>query len=243
VKTTRLDEKLAKLKEEMGKLAAYEKRMLASPDHQVSLTDPDSRSMATSGRGSGIVGYNAGCRQHRAPSDHHARGDEQRLGSGPTRQCCQPGEGCSADRYARRRCRPRLLQQPADSCVSRGRHHRDAAKAEDVEREIGGPFWQAVLRLHRRGRRLSLSGRRAADLSLQQRGGWQGPAALLDHGVLQVPAQIAMHDGTGAAHRTVGARASARRRTALERQKLQKAFNQHLFGLNGPQHRAQTGFR
>jgi hypothetical protein len=32
--------------------------MLASPDQQVSLTDPDSRSMATSGRGSGVVRYN-----------------------------------------------------------------------------------------------------------------------------------------------------------------------------------------
>jgi hypothetical protein len=32
--------------------------MLAFPDQQISLTDPDSRSMATSGRGSGIVGYN-----------------------------------------------------------------------------------------------------------------------------------------------------------------------------------------
>ena len=32
--------------------------MLATPDQQISLTDPDSRSMATSGRGSGSVGYN-----------------------------------------------------------------------------------------------------------------------------------------------------------------------------------------
>ena len=32
--------------------------MLASADQQISLTDPDSRSMATSGRGSGVVGYN-----------------------------------------------------------------------------------------------------------------------------------------------------------------------------------------
>src|SRR5205814_4069415 len=37
-KVTRLTEKLAKLKEEMGKLAVYEKQMLASPDQQVSLT-------------------------------------------------------------------------------------------------------------------------------------------------------------------------------------------------------------
>jgi hypothetical protein len=33
--------------------------MLAAPDQQISFTDPDSRSMATSGRGSGMVGYNA----------------------------------------------------------------------------------------------------------------------------------------------------------------------------------------
>ena len=58
LKTDRLKEKLVKLDEEMAKLAAMEKQMLASPDQQISLTDPDSRSMATSGRGSGVVGYN-----------------------------------------------------------------------------------------------------------------------------------------------------------------------------------------
>ena len=58
LKTTRLKEKLAKLEIEMQRLAAIEKQMLASPDQQISLTDPDSRSMATSGRGSGVVGYN-----------------------------------------------------------------------------------------------------------------------------------------------------------------------------------------
>jgi transposase len=57
-KSTHLREKLTKLKSEMDKLASYERQMLASPDQQISLTDPDSRSMATSGRGSGIVGYN-----------------------------------------------------------------------------------------------------------------------------------------------------------------------------------------
>ena len=56
LKTTRLKEKLAKLESEMQRLAAIEKQMLASPDQQISLTDPDS--MATSGRGSGVVGYN-----------------------------------------------------------------------------------------------------------------------------------------------------------------------------------------
>ena len=58
VKARHLKEKLAKLDSEMQRLAAYEKLMLTSPDQQISLTDPDSRSMATSGRGSGVVGYN-----------------------------------------------------------------------------------------------------------------------------------------------------------------------------------------
>jgi transposase len=58
LKTTRLKEKFAKLESEMQRLAAIEKQMLASSDQQISLTDPDSRSMATSGRGSGVVGYN-----------------------------------------------------------------------------------------------------------------------------------------------------------------------------------------
>src|SRR5438552_4790697 len=67
-KVTRLTEKLTKPKEEMGKLAVYEKQMLASPDQQISLTDPDSRSMATSGRGSGVVGYNV---QVAVDTEHH----------------------------------------------------------------------------------------------------------------------------------------------------------------------------
>ena len=57
-RTTRLQEKLAKLEAEVVRLRAIEKEMLARPDQQISFTDPDSRSMATSGRGSGMVGYN-----------------------------------------------------------------------------------------------------------------------------------------------------------------------------------------
>ena len=56
-KTAHLKEKLAKLASEVQRLEAYEQQMLASPDQQISLTDPDARSMATSGRGSGVVGY------------------------------------------------------------------------------------------------------------------------------------------------------------------------------------------
>jgi transposase len=68
LKTARLKEKLVKLESEMQRLAAYEALMRASPDQQISLTDPDSRSMATSGRGSGIVGYNV---QVAVDTEHH----------------------------------------------------------------------------------------------------------------------------------------------------------------------------
>src|SRR5437870_4468779 len=57
-KTSRLKEKIEKLKEQMRRLEILKVEMLATPDQQISLTDPDSRSMATSGRGSGVVGYN-----------------------------------------------------------------------------------------------------------------------------------------------------------------------------------------
>jgi transposase len=67
-KTAHLNEKLAKLDVEIERLAAMERLMLATPDQQISLTDPDSRSMATSGRGSGVVGYNV---QVVVDTEHH----------------------------------------------------------------------------------------------------------------------------------------------------------------------------
>jgi hypothetical protein len=67
-KTSRLKEKIEKLKDEMRRLVGLQAVMLATPDQQISLTDPDARSMATSGRGSGIVGYNV---QVAVETKHH----------------------------------------------------------------------------------------------------------------------------------------------------------------------------
>ena len=67
-KTTRLADKIAILKEEMRRLKALEVERRASPDQQISLSDPDARSMATSGRGSGVVGYNV---QAAVDTKHH----------------------------------------------------------------------------------------------------------------------------------------------------------------------------
>src|SRR4051812_11969759 len=67
-KTSRLQEKIEKLKEQMQRLEKLRVQMLAAPDQQISLTDPDARSMATSGRGSGVVGYNV---QVAVDTEHH----------------------------------------------------------------------------------------------------------------------------------------------------------------------------
>src|SRR5208337_2703275 len=52
----------------MQRLEILKVTMLSTPDQQISLTDPDARSMATSGRGSGVVGYNV---QVAVDTEHH----------------------------------------------------------------------------------------------------------------------------------------------------------------------------
>jgi transposase len=63
-----LKEKLAKVREQMKQLDDIERQLEEAPDHQISLTDPDARSMASSGRGTGTVGYNV---QAAVDAEHH----------------------------------------------------------------------------------------------------------------------------------------------------------------------------
>jgi transposase len=67
-KVERLNSKIEKLKEEIVRLNEINDQMVSSPDKQVSLTDPDARSMATSGKDTGIVGYNV---QAAVDTEHH----------------------------------------------------------------------------------------------------------------------------------------------------------------------------
>jgi len=57
-KVARLKDKITTMKEQIERLNAIGEQMHKAHDGQISLTDPDARSMATSGRGTGIVGYN-----------------------------------------------------------------------------------------------------------------------------------------------------------------------------------------
>ena len=64
--TERLQDKIVALKAQMKMLKELEVQLKASPDQQISLTDPDARSMKT--RGTGIVGYNV---QTAVEAKHH----------------------------------------------------------------------------------------------------------------------------------------------------------------------------
>jgi len=67
-KAEHLQDKLRTMREQMRRMHGIEQQLKHEPDGQLSLTDPDARSMATSGRGSGIVGYNV---QVAVDAKHH----------------------------------------------------------------------------------------------------------------------------------------------------------------------------
>jgi len=67
-KSGRLKDKIAGLRCQMQALKEMEQTVQDAPDQQVSLTDPDARSMATSGKGTGTVGYNV---QTAVDAEHH----------------------------------------------------------------------------------------------------------------------------------------------------------------------------
>src|SRR5690606_25408059 len=63
-----LQKRLIAAKKQLQRFDALKERLKDSPDGQISLTDPDARSMATSGKGTGIVGYNV---QTAVDAKHH----------------------------------------------------------------------------------------------------------------------------------------------------------------------------
>ena len=67
-KSARLKDKIASLREQMRRYKTLEAAVRAAPDKQISLTDPDARSMATSGKDTGLVGYNV---QAVVDAQHH----------------------------------------------------------------------------------------------------------------------------------------------------------------------------
>ena len=68
VQTTRLKEKIEKLRGRIASLHEMSRQVEAAPDKQISLNDPDARAMSMSGKGTNIVGYNV---QIAVDAKHH----------------------------------------------------------------------------------------------------------------------------------------------------------------------------
>ncbi len=58
-KIANLAQRSNRIRQEIQRLQDMDRALKNAPDSQISLTDPDARSMATSAKGSGFVGYNA----------------------------------------------------------------------------------------------------------------------------------------------------------------------------------------
>jgi transposase len=86
-KSGRLKEKIAGLRRQMQALKVMEQMVQDAPDQQVSLTDPDARSMATSGKGTATVGYNV---QIAVDAEHHLIVAHEVINQGYDRQQLAP---------------------------------------------------------------------------------------------------------------------------------------------------------
>jgi transposase len=134
-KSGRLKEKIAGLRRQMQALKAMQQTVHDAPDQQVSMTDPDARSMATSGKGTATVGYNV---QIAVDAEHHLIVAHEVTNQGYDRHQLAPmgvqstaGHGLRADH---RPGRSRILQRRPGSLVRRHRCRADRAQDLDVER-------------------------------------------------------------------------------------------------------------
>ena len=196
--TARLKDKIATLKEEMQRLEELEGRMLATPDRQVSLADPDARSMATSGRGSGMVGYNV---QAAVDTKHHLIVAHEVTNVGTDRSQLSP---------MAKQTKAALQTDTLDVVADRGYFNGKEILACD---EAGitvtlpkpltsgaaakGRFGKQDFTLCGRRRCLSLPCRRALGLPLHQPGKGADPAPLLEQCLPGMRHQGSMHHGQG----------------------------------------------
>ena len=114
IKRERLEDKIAALKTQMQALKEVEVVLNETPDKQISLTDPDARSMKT--RGTGIVGYNV---QTAVDAKHHliVAHEVTNVGSDHDQLTSMAKQArCDGNTGANRSCRSWAFQEPRNSC-------------------------------------------------------------------------------------------------------------------------------
>ena len=140
-KSVRLKEKIAGLRRQMQALKVMEQTVQDAPDQQVSLTDPDARSMATSGKGTATVGYNV---QIAVDAEHHLIVAHEVINQGYDRHQLAPmafkaqqATGC--EQITALADRGYFNGDQVLSCEGTGRR-ADRAQDPDVERPKRGLF-------------------------------------------------------------------------------------------------------
>ena len=206
-KSVRLKEKIAGLRRQMRALKVMEQTVQDAPDQQVSLTDPDARSMATSGKGTATVGYNV---QIAVDAEHHLIVAHEVTNQGYDRHQLAPmafkaqqATGCEqitalADRgYFN-----------GDQVLSCEGHGRRACRAQepDVKRGQARFVHPAGLHLRRRARLLHLPSGRNTDQNSSARGshGRLRPLPPPER-LLHLSSQTPVHADPEADHQALGA--------------------------------------
>ena len=204
-KTARLREKIAKLRDEMQRLAGIEARMLENSDQQVSLTDPDARSMATSGRGSGVVGYNV---QVAVETRHHLIVAHEVTNVGSDRS--QLAAMAKAAKAA-------LRADRLDAVADRGYFNSEeilACAQAGITVTLPKPMTSGAKAEGRFGKQdfvyqpaadASLPGRRDLEVPLHQRRKRSDATSLLDHRLPELPDQAPVHASQRAPDHPLGA--------------------------------------
>src|SRR5262245_30599061 len=206
-KVARLKGKIEKLKEEIVRLNAINAEMMKSEDKQISLTDPDARSMATSGKDTGIVGYNV---QIAVETQHHLIVAHEVTNMGTDRHQLVNMAGQARDEMA-----VETLEVVADRGYYDGEEIK-ACEEADITVTLPKPMTSGAKAAGRFGKQdfvyvaaddvYRLSRRRAANLSLYERRGREDTAPLLDKRLQNLRAKSSVHDGPRAPHLTLGAR-------------------------------------
>jgi hypothetical protein len=163
-KSVRLKEKIASLRRQMRALKVMEQTVQDAPDQQVSLTDPDARSMATSGKGTATVGYNV---QIAVDAEHHLIVAHEVTNQGYDRHQLAPMAFKSRQATGHEQITA-LADRGyfnGDQVFGMREHWRAAlcAKDTDLWQRQARPVHRARLHLRRREGSLHLPGRRTSD--------------------------------------------------------------------------------
>lgn len=227
-KSARLNDKIAAMKSQMATLKEIEAKLIETGETQISLTDPDSRSMMT--RGSGIVGYNV---QTAVDAKHHLIVEHEVTNNGSDRD-----QLSGMARKARAAIGTTTLTAIADRGYFKGEEILACHEAgigtlatdEDLRSQSRWPVRQGRLHLRPAKERVSLPGRRIPDLALLECRERHDEPPLLELELQGLRSQGQMHAELAAASDPLGTSGRARRNAGASGTDAGRHANQALDG-------------